>query len=94
MYPHEWNKIALHVPTKTSAQIKKRFVDYLRKRILNEAHGSDSSKDQTIQLVEEIQDGVGTLIDPLGNFFRQKLQLIKTSSMNVSEPSSKIFQKS
>lgn len=73
LYPHDWNKIAAYISSKTSAQIKKRYSEFLRDKKLETGSTMGSCMNDTnsdINQISEIQNGVGSLVDPLGHFFR------------------------
>ncbi|CDW81303.1 myb-related protein 3r-1-like [Stylonychia lemnae] len=80
LYPHDWNKISQFITTKSSSQIKKHYVQKLRDK-RNEGNSTRSVSISHIRLdfdqVSEIKNNVETLVDPLGNFFRQRLTLMK-----------------
>ena len=43
VYPHDWNKISEMIPSKSSAQIKKRYVHTLRERKIETASTASSN---------------------------------------------------
>eukprot|EP00347_Sterkiella_histriomuscorum_P009491 403341010 len=85
IYPHDWNKISENVKTKSASQIKKRFVNFLREKKLESSStmSTENSSVNNIQIdnVSEINNSVDSLIDPIGDFFRQRLSLMKSSTM-------------